>query len=120
MLEFINDLIDTLDTGYGFYNPLLWVFAFIVILFIAYFIRGFGNKSYKKGTDQTQVFLSGNPEADDKELMHVGGKNMYWGFTEALKFPYKIIEKMHTGNVSDYVLWFVIILGAFLLIVGVI
>lgn len=120
MMDIINDFIRTFETGNGFWNPIVWVTAVIIILLIVYFIRGFGRKDYKKGSDQTQVFLSGNPEAEDKELMHVKGKNMYWGFMEALKFPYDILDKMHTGNVSDYVLWFVIILGAFLLIIGVI
>ena len=52
--------------------------------------------------------------------MHVGGSNVYWGFTESLKWLYGSLEKMHTGNASDYILWFVIILGVMFLIIGVI
>jgi len=123
MMDIINELIKTFGTneiGYDLWNPIVWITAVIIILVITYVIRSFGNKNYKKDSDQTQIFLSGNPEAEDKELMHIKGQNMYWGFMETLKFPYKLLDKMHTGNISDYILWYVIILGAFLLIIGVI
>ena len=67
---------------------------------------------------KTKVFLSGNPEYE-KELMHIKGSNVYWGFLESLKWVYKIFDKMHTGNVSDYILWFVIIMGVFFILLGV-
>jgi hypothetical protein len=76
-----------------------------------------GKKDYKEKTEQTKVFLSGNPELE-KEKMHVKASNVYWGFLETLKWLYKGLDKMHNGNVSDYVLWFVIILGIALLFIG--
>ena len=108
----------TLETGSGFWNPIIWIIAIIVAFLLAYILRGFGNKNYKKQTEQTKSFLSGNPEYE-KEKMHVKASNLYWGFTESLKGLYYILRKMHTGNASDYVLWFVIVL-ALLLLLGVI
>ncbi|MEF8847830.1 MAG: hydrogenase [Candidatus Thermoplasmatota archaeon] len=107
----------TLETGSGFWNPLLWLLVFVVVLLFAYILRGLGNRKYKKGTDQTKSFLSGNPEPK-KELMHVKSDNLYWGFTEAMEWIYNLLKKMHTGNVSDYVLWFVVTLAVLLIIIG--
>ena len=52
--------------------------------------------------------------------MHVKASNVYWGFMESLRWVYKFLNKMHTGNVSDYVLWFVIIMGVLFIVIGVI
>ena len=60
-------------------------------------------------------FLSGNKEYP-KELMHVKASNLYWGFTKSMEGFYKILRKMHSGNASDYVLWFVIILAVFFIV----
>jgi len=115
----IDSLLETFSTGSGFWNPLVWGCAITVAFIIMYVLRSFGKKDYKEGTGQTQAFLSGNPEYE-KEQMHVKGSNVYWGFTEALSWAYKVFEKMHTGNVSDYILWFVIIMGIFFIVLGVI
>jgi len=119
-----HSFIKTLETSlsnteyYGLWNPLVWGVALVIAFLIVYIIRGFGKTGYKKDTEQTKVFLSGNPESE-KELMHIKASNVYWGFLEALKWIYSALDKMHTGNVSDYVLWFVIILGALFILVGV-
>jgi len=112
--------LETFKTGSGFWNPLVWGVAAVIAFLIIYIIRGQGEKDYKRGTEQTKVFLSGNPEFDDKEKMHVKGSNVYWGFMETLQGVYKTLSDMHTGVVSDYVLWFIIVLGLFLIVlVGV-
>jgi len=115
----IDQLFNTFETGAGFWNPVLWLMAFVIIFLVIYIIRGFGNTSYKKDTGQTQAFLSGNPEYD-KELMHVKSSNLYWGWTHAMKWVIDLLKSMHTGNVSDYVLWFVVIMGVLFLFVGLI
>jgi hypothetical protein len=109
----------TLETGSGFWNPLIWGIAIVVTFLILYIIRGLGKKEYKEKTGQTQAFLSGNPEYE-KEEMHIKGSNVYWGFTETLRWAYKVLEKMHNGNVSDYVFWFVVVLAVVFILVGVI
>lgn len=114
-----DSFIDTFKTGSGFWNPLVWITVIIIALLIVYIIRSFGKKGFKEGTEQTKPFLSGNPEVD-KDKMHVKGSNLYWGFMESLRWSYDILKKIHTGNVSDYVLWFVVVMGIlFIFIVGV-
>ena len=118
MIE-IFDFFKTLETESGLWNPLVWGIAVVLIFLIIYVIRGFGKKGFKEETEQAKVFLSGNPEYE-KEKMHVKASNVYWGFMESLRWVYKFLNKMHTGNVSDYVLWFVIIMGVLFIVIGVI
>lgn len=115
----LETFLESLKTGSGFWHPLVWITAIVVAFLIVYIIRGMGNKKYKKGTEQTKAFLSGNPEYE-KEQMHIKGKNLFWGFTESLKWVYHVLERMHNGNVSDYILWFVITMAIFFLVLGVI
>lgn len=98
------DLFSTLYSGSGAWNPLIWLITFILILLLAFLIRSYGRSDYKKGTDQTQPFISGNHEPDEN-LIHVRASNLYWGYLEALKSYYKRVTKIHTGNVVDYILW---------------
>jgi hypothetical protein len=108
----------SLESGNGFWNPVLWVLIISLLFLLLYGIRGFGRKTYKKDTMQTQVFLSGNPEPPQKDLQ-VKASNLYWGFTTTMKSFYTGLRSIHTGNASDYVLWFIIILAVFFLIIGV-
>ena len=115
----IESFLETFQTGSGFWNPIIWGVVIIIGFLVALIIRGFGNVEYKEKTAQTQSFLSGNPEYE-KEKMHIKSSNIYWGFTESLKSVLISLEKMHTGNVSDYVLTFVVIMAILFLAVGVI
>lgn len=124
MIEQIEQLIRTLKIGTenfftGFWNPLILLVAIVIAFLVVYILRSFGKKGHKRGTEQTKVFLSGNPEYE-KEKMHVKSSNVYWGFLESLKWVYNALDKMHTGNVSDYVLWFVVIMGVFFIVMVVI
>ena len=119
-MEILDQLLETLQTGSGFWNPLIWILIIMIAFLLIYVIRGFGKKNYKEKTGQTKSFLSGNPEYE-KEQMKIKSSNVYWGFTEAMKWIYDLLRKMHNGNASDYVLWFVIvmsILSVILFLVG--
>jgi hypothetical protein len=109
----------SLESGSGFWNPLLWGLVVLVLFLFIYGLRGFGRSTYKKGTEQTKVFLSGNKEAAPED-MHVKASNLYWGFTSSMKSLFTVLRKMHTGITSDYVLWFIIVLAVLFLIIGVI
>lgn len=115
----IESFLNTFETGHGFWNPILWITAIVIAFLIIYVIRSFGKKEYKEKTGQTQAFLSGNPEYS-KEQMHVKSSNIYWGFMESMKWIYNAMNKMHNGNVSDYVLWFVIVMAILFIFMGVI
>jgi hypothetical protein len=118
MLSF-ESFLETFQTGSGFWNPLVWLVVILVAFLIVLILRGFGRKDFKEKSSQTQAFLSGNPEYE-KEQMHIKGSNVYWGFTESMKWIIDSLKKMHTGNVSDYILWFVVIIAILLLLVGVV
>ena len=100
-MEIWRKLLETLSTEDGFWNPLIWVTAILIAFLIIYILRGYGKKEYKEKTGQTQAFLSGNPEYE-KEQMHVKGSNVYWGFTESMKWVYDLLEKMHNVNAVSY------------------
>ncbi len=113
------DLLPALETGFGFWNPLIWLGVFAVALVIAYLIWTFGESGYKRGTEQTKPFISGNPEPAKGEV-HLGGGHLYWGFTEALRGYYDRVVPLHTGVLNDYLLWFFGIAAFLILIVGLI
>lgn len=115
----IETILESVQTGSGFWHPIVWVSAIVLALLVIYILRGIGKKEYKEGTGQTQSFLSGNLEYE-KEQMHVPGGNLYWGFTESMKWGFNILKKMHTGNASDYVLWFVVVMALLFILIGVI
>jgi hypothetical protein len=97
-----------LGSGYAFWNPIVWIIAFIVMFIVVYFFRRRGQKGYKRDTDQTRIFLCGEevPAAGER---HIRVGNIYWGFFETLKGYYNQILRPHTGIINDYVLWFVAI-----------
>lgn len=109
----------TLESGSGFWNPLIWIFIIFISFLLFYGIRGFGKSIYKRGTEQTKSFLSGNKEGTQEEIRVKAG-NLYWGFATSMKVLYNGLRKMHTGITSDYLLWFIIILAILFLIIGVI
>jgi hypothetical protein len=109
----------TLETGTGFWNPVLWIVAFVIALIIAYIIWALGESSYRKDSQQVKPYLSGNPEPTKGEV-HVRAGNLYWGFTEAMKGYYSRVVPLHTGILNDYVLWFLAVMALVLVIVGVV
>ncbi len=109
----------TFKTGSGYWNPVVWIVAFIIVFLIIYILRGRGNPSYKKGSLQTQVFLSGNPEYE-KSDMHVKASNLYWGWVEAARWGVNLVKRMHTGRANDYILWFTFMMAILFILIGVI
>ena len=104
----------TIDTGAGFWTPLIWCLILFITFLLIYILRGFGKKEYKQDTDQVKPFLSGNVEETTQQ--HIKASNLYWGFTTSLKWLFSLFKRMHTGNASDYILWFMIILAVFFIV----
>ena len=90
----------------------------LIIGFAVVWIRNKGEANYKKDTDQTKPFISGNREIS-KEDSHVSASHIYWGFTEAMKQYYKPLIQLHNGNINDYSGWIVLVMAIIFIIVGV-
>ena len=90
----------------GFWAPLVYLIAFVILIAVTYAFRSRGVSSYKEGTDQTKVFLSGE-DMPDEGMRHVRAHNIYWGFFESLRQYYEPLVRVHTGVVNDYLMWLV-------------
>ena len=110
-------MIGTLATGFGIWNPLIWLAVIVTALIFSYLLWRCGESDYDRGTEQTKPYLSGNDEPE-KGAVHIRAGNMYWGFTTALKSYYDRLIPLHSGIVNDYVSWFLI--GVVILFVMVI
>lgn len=108
------DIPLTLQSGSGFWNPVLWLIAFLVALGAAWLIRSFGRKDYREGV-QSQSFISGNEEPADG-AGHLPASNLYWGFLESMKAYYEKLVPLHTGIPSDYVAWLLGVMAVMLVI----
>ncbi len=106
----------TLSTGYGAYDPLLWVVVLLVALLLAWFLRSFGRADFTVTGDKAKPFLSGNEEPE-KDAVHIRASNLYWGFTEALDGYYKRLVPLHSALMTDYILWLLGSLAVLLLLV---
>lgn len=108
------DTSQTLLTGYGAWNPLLWVVAFAVLLVVALLIRSRGRKDYREDSG-LKPFISGNEEPAAGGS-HIPASNMYWGFLESLKGYYARVVPLHTGVPTDYVAWVLGVMAVMVLV----
>lgn len=99
-----------LTTGHGAWSPLLWTFVMAVALAVAWGIRRTGRKDAPTGKEAGTPFVSANP-VENLEDTRVGASHLYWGFTEALKGYYAKMRAFHSGILTDYILWFAVVLG---------
>ncbi len=93
-----------LETGYGYWSPVIWLVSLIVIAVLILFLRSLGKKDYKKEGGKDEEFFSGNEPPEE------GFRGDYWGFFEVFERYYKYMKKMHSGLINDYMLWFLVVL----------
>lgn len=103
-----------IGSGEGFWSPIVWVILALGVLAIGFAIWLQGRRTYKRGSEQEEPFLSGErlPEGGG-----VGGAHLYWGFTEALRPALSRLADFHTGFVGDYVGWLLVLLVISILVV---
>ncbi len=109
----------TLETGAGWWNPVLFALATLVVFLVVYILRGAGRSGADQSGEKGKVFLSGNPEEEYEEQHRIKASNLYWGFTASMRTFYGVLRRGHSGIASDYVLWFLLIIVLFFLVVGV-
>jgi len=98
--------VPTLD----YWAPLVCLIAFVILIAVTYLFRSRGRKQYKKGTAQTEIFLSGE-EPPDTEERHIRAYNIYWGFFQGLKRYYDPTIKAHSGIINDYIIWLIALMS---------
>ncbi|MDO5845333.1 MAG: hydrogenase [Methanocorpusculum sp.] len=112
-------MIGELSTGFGVWNPIVWLAAVACALLLSFLLWKCGEHRYDRGTEQTKPYLSGNDEPQ-KDAVHIRGGNMYWGFTQALKGYYRRLIPLHSGILNDYLSWFLIGLLALFAVVMIV
>ncbi len=95
-------LEETLATGTGFWNPLLMLAGLALMAIIVLVLRWIGEPDVRATGRQGEPFVSGNP---NEEVMRVSG--VYWGFTEALHGYYEKLRLVHSGDLRDYLFWYI-------------
>jgi hypothetical protein len=100
-------MIGTVATGFGFWNPLIWIVVIVVSFLFSWILWRCGEADYEETIEQTAPYLSGIAEPE-KGIVHIRAGNMYWGFTKALSEYYDHLIPLHSGVVNDYVSWFLI------------
>ena len=101
----------TLRTEAGFWNPVMLSFSLLVIICLVYFIRSFGERKYKKGTEQTDPFFSGAPAPRETR-----DRNTYGVLFIYMGKYYGLLKRIHTGIINDYIYWFVLTLTVILIV----
>jgi len=109
-----------ISSGFGAWNPIAWVLLFAGVFAIAALVRSLGRVDSKRNTGQSKVFLSGNDEPADLRGLHVRGDHLYWGMVEGLAGYYRRVRALHTGVITDYVAWFVGVLGLVFVILALV
>ncbi len=99
------------------WSPIALIIVVLLMGLITYMIYNLGNPAYKRTKHKGEPFISGNKPPSDVSMIQVGGDNVFWGFTHALRKYIDPLVKGHTGIVNDYVYWFVITLALVLIYV---
>lgn len=99
-----------LESGLSLWNPLILIVALVIVWLLVLYFRSRGRNSFKSGTEQAKIFLSGEdvPEAAKRNLK---SSNVYWGFLETMKGYYEVVVKQHTGVINDYIFWFILLVA---------
>lgn len=103
-----------LKTAAGFWNPIWFLIALLLMFLISYILWLRGEKGYKEKGIQREAFFSGDLPPGKR----IQAKNLYWGFSEALKGYYKWAINLHTGIVNDYVAWFIALIAIILILIA--
>lgn len=102
-------MFTTVYSGFGFWDVSAWLVFFCIASFYALWIRSMGRKDYKKGTEQDEIFWSGNPVPEDGEDITVPASAAYWGYKKAFAPFYKALVAFHSGVTTDYAGWFIVV-----------
>ncbi len=106
-------MLAVLHTSHGAWDPRPWVLVFAAAVGVGLWIRSMGRGDTRTGGDSQKPFLSGNDLADPEDA-RVAASHMYWGYLEAMRGYYRRLMEFHSGILTDYVMWFLVVLAVFL------
>lgn len=112
---FILPPLAAIETVSGSWAPLVWLLVFLLCVLLALCIRACGRRDAGTSALAKKPFISGNDLASQEDA-RIGASHMYWGFTTALRRYYARMMEFHSGNLTDYILWFLVTLALFLLL----
>jgi len=97
--------------------PAVFVSLFIFLCLIVWLWgRLFFRNDYNRGSGQVKPFNSGNIEEIDYP---VPSSSLYWGFRKVLGGYYDFMQRLHNGDLNDYLKWMIIFTAVcFMLILG--
>jgi hypothetical protein len=93
-----------LNTLSGCWTPLILVAAAIIVTVIVLILRSWGDRRYKKGSEQALPFLSGMGVVDPFSV-RIRSDNLYWGFIQGLGPLFRGLKSFHSNDVNDIVIW---------------
>lgn len=110
-------MLGSIFTGFGFWDFGNWLLFFVIAAVFTSWVRSQGRQDYKKGTEQDQIYFSGNELPEDSLDVTVPASSSYWGFRKALKPYYDKLIGFHSGYTTEYVGWFVVTTSILLVLV---
>ncbi len=103
-----------LDTGVGFWDPLVFVAGLMLVLLVSYIIWSRGEKDSQQKV-QGEAFFSGDRAPTDG----FRARDMYWGFTKEFRVYYERMVDLHTGVINDYVVWYMALMALLLILIAI-
>ncbi len=96
---------------FGFWNPILWLLLFIIILVAVFIVvltsqnsRGPVLEAKEEQDGKYATFFGG----EKSEHSHVSGSDLFWGFKKNFKGYFKFMDTAHDGNLNNYAIWLVV------------
>lgn len=99
----------TEPAAFSYWDPLLWLVLFVVMLAAICIVILGGQKNRGKisvnPTGQTDGKYATFFGGEKSEHSHVSGSDLFWGFKKNWGGYFRFMQRMHSGNVNDYSLY---------------
>ncbi len=92
----------------------LFAGGFFGFILLGYLIYSMGSRSYRKEKGKEDVYTCGEPF----DKVEIRSENFYQAITDNMNF--RMIQEIHTGKLSDYILWILIGIASFVLLILVV
>ncbi|MCD6157889.1 MAG: hypothetical protein J7J27_06035 [Euryarchaeota archaeon] len=104
-------MINTLESPLGMWDPLYIIYFITLLLLVGITYWSLGGFHAKTGGEGGKPFLSGEDVLLYVRYARVEGEHALWGLREGLGKFFTTIKDMHSGILTDYVIWYIIATG---------